>query len=459
MKNVIAVFDIGKTNKKVILFDQNLQVVFEHEERFPTITDEDGIECDDIDLIENWIKTTVETLATDESYNLLGVNFSTYGATLMYIGKDGKRLTPVYNYLKAMPEGVVEPLYGKWGGVEEFCRKTASPAKGMLNSGLQALWLKKIKPDVFTKVDMVLNFPQYLSYILTGKLFSEYTSIGCHTAMWDFDVMQYHPWLADEGIPVPQPIGNDHFEEITIKGKRIKIGIGIHDSSASLAPYVLGSPEKFILMSTGTWCISMNPFNDEPLTADQLSKDCLCYMSVSKKPVKSSQLFMGHIHDVNVKRLTDYFQTDGNSYKKVKPELNKIKEQIANPQRHFFKAGVPNDYIDSTVDLSVFDNFESAYHQLIFDLTELCVEALELIIPKIDEGKNIYIAGGFAKNEIFVRYLALQFPSKKVYTSVVDNATALGTALVLWEKINKGEKSRIDLGLKEWVTTKPPSIK
>ena len=51
MKNVIAVFDIGKTNKKVILFDQNLKVVFEHEERFPTTTDEDGIECDDIDLI------------------------------------------------------------------------------------------------------------------------------------------------------------------------------------------------------------------------------------------------------------------------------------------------------------------------------------------------------------------------------------------------------------------------
>ena len=453
MKNVIAVFDIGKTNKKVILFDQNLQVVFEHEERFPTITDEDGIECDDIDLIENWIKTTVETLATDDSYNLLGVNFSTYGATLMYLGNDGKRLTPVYNYLKAMPEGVVEPLYEKWGGIEEFSRKTASPAMGMLNSGLQALWLKKIKPEVFANVATVLHFPQYLSYILTGKVFSEYTSIGCHTAMWDFDTMQYHPWLADEGIPVPQPIGNDHFEEIVIKGKSVKIGIGIHDSSASLAPYVLGSPEKFILISTGTWCISMNPFNSEPLTAEQLRKDCLCYMSVNRNPVKASRLFMGHIHDVNVKRIADYFETDSDRFKEVLPELNWIKRQLVTPQKHFFKAGVPSDYIDSIADLSVFGNFEDAYHQFMFDLTELCIEALALIIPKTDEGKNIYIAGGFAKNEIFVRFLNLRFPSKNVYTSLVDNATALGTALVLWDEINTGEKTRIDLGLKEWVTT------
>ena len=450
MKNVIAVFDIGKTNKKVILFDQNLQVVFEQEEQFPTITDEDGIECDDIDLMESWIKNTVEKLAESEVYNLLGVNFSTYGATLMYLGKDGKRLTPVYNYLKPMPAGVVESLYEKYGGIEEFSRKTASPAMGMLNSGLQALWLKKIKPEVFANTAAVLHFPQYLSYILTGKVFSEYTSIGCHTAMWDFDSRQYHRWLADEGITLPQPIGNDHFEEIMVKGKRIKTGIGIHDSSASLAPYVLSSPEKFILISTGTWCISMNPFNNEPLTAEQLSKDCLCYMSVSRNPVKASRLFMGHIHDVNVKHLADYFQTESDRYKKVSPDFNWINRQMATPQKHFFKTGVPGDYLDSSADLSVFENFEDAYHQFMFDLTELCIESLQLIIPQEEDVKSIYISGGFSKNEIFVRYLAKRFPAKNVFTSVVDNATALGTALVLWDKINKGEKTRIDLGLKKW---------
>jgi len=65
----------------------------------------------------------------------------------MYLDRQGNPLTPVYNYLKPMPEGIVEDLYESHGGIDEFCRKTASPALGMLNSGLQALWLKKTRPE------------------------------------------------------------------------------------------------------------------------------------------------------------------------------------------------------------------------------------------------------------------------------------------------------------------------
>ena len=41
-RKVILVFDIGKTNKKVILFDQHLQMVSEEEDKFEEITDDDG---------------------------------------------------------------------------------------------------------------------------------------------------------------------------------------------------------------------------------------------------------------------------------------------------------------------------------------------------------------------------------------------------------------------------------
>lgn len=39
---VIAVFDIGKTNKKLLLFNQKLEVVYQNEEKFPEIKDDDG---------------------------------------------------------------------------------------------------------------------------------------------------------------------------------------------------------------------------------------------------------------------------------------------------------------------------------------------------------------------------------------------------------------------------------
>ncbi|HEX3009778.1 MAG TPA: FGGY family carbohydrate kinase [Bacteroidales bacterium] len=195
MVDVIAIFDIGKTNKKVLLFDKDLRLVFQEEQCFPEIKDDDDFPCDDIEKIEKWIMKSMEEIIAGGSYNIKAVNFSTYGASVVYLDEKGKRITPVYNYLKPMPPSVLEGFYESWGGIEEFSRRTASPPSGMLNSGLQILWLKKNKPSVFSKVKSIAHFPQYLSYLFTGKLVAEYTYIGCHTSLWDFDRMDYHPCL------------------------------------------------------------------------------------------------------------------------------------------------------------------------------------------------------------------------------------------------------------------------
>lgn len=158
MKKVIAIFDIGKTNKKILLFDEQLQVVYQKEHKFPETTDDDGFECDDIVALERWMSGTLEHLADDNEYDVKAVNFSTYGATIVYLDSEGQRLTPVYNYLKPMPDGIVEPLYEAYGSEDEFSRKTASPALKMLNSGLQVLWLKNKKPDVFKKIRKMLRW-------------------------------------------------------------------------------------------------------------------------------------------------------------------------------------------------------------------------------------------------------------------------------------------------------------
>src|SRR5512146_166777 len=101
-KEVIAIFDIGKTNKKVLLFDEKLNLVYQDEKKFPEVNDDEGFLCDDIERFETWLSGTLKTL-TDE-YEIRAINFSTYGATLMYLDEKGKRLTPAYNYLKPMPE-------------------------------------------------------------------------------------------------------------------------------------------------------------------------------------------------------------------------------------------------------------------------------------------------------------------------------------------------------------------
>jgi sugar (pentulose or hexulose) kinase len=320
----------------------------------------------------------------------------------------------------------------------------------MLNSGLQALWLKTTKPEVYNKAVTILHFPQYLSFRLSGEIVSEHTSIGCHTSMWDFDRMDYHKWLKDEGIKLPSPVSVEKTFNGKIAELKVKTGIGIHDSSASLAPYLKGSKDEFILLSTGTWCINMNPFNHTPLTAEQLENDCLCYMSINQKPVKSSRVFLGHIHDVNVDRLAKHFKVDSTEYKKVKPDETLLKSLMngTDPHTQFFGKGMPENYIDTKIDLSQFGNFDQAYHRLMIDLTNLVVTSLRLIIPENDTTRCLYISGGFAKNELFTRLLATSFKNKEVYTSKIDNATSLGAALVLYKQFGLPSTPKLDLDLK-----------
>lgn len=446
---VIAVFDIGKTNKKFLLFDKGLKIVHEEEVKFSEIPDDDGFPGDDIAHLESWMENCLYSALNTGDYKIKALNFATYGATLIYLGPDGERLTPAYNYLKPMPEGILNGFYEKYGGIEEFSRKTASPALGMLNSGLQSLWLKRTKPAIFSRVKTVLHLPQYLSYLFTHQKVSEYTSIGCHTAMWDYDDHSYHKWIADEGIPMTDPLPNNTVFKTQIGDHLIDTGIGIHDSSSSLVPFIKGSAKKFILISTGTWCIFMNPFNSEPLTTDQLRKDALCYMSIRQQQVKSSRIFLGHIHDVNVERIMGHFGASPGSYKRVKRNDGIIAALNARHKgRVFFSNGVPPGYLDDNASLNIFRSFEEAYHKFMIDLMEVAMESLQIVIPEHDETEAVYISGGFARNEIFVKLLSARLPYKEVFTSEVENATALGAAMVVSSSAFLDKSLIIDLRLK-----------
>ena len=67
MTKVIAVFDIGKTNKKTFLFDTNFVVVHKNSIRFEEIVDDDNDPCDNIEAIEAWIKNEIKSIQEKRS--------------------------------------------------------------------------------------------------------------------------------------------------------------------------------------------------------------------------------------------------------------------------------------------------------------------------------------------------------------------------------------------------------
>ncbi|HCO85447.1 MAG TPA: carbohydrate kinase, partial [Arenibacter sp.] len=141
-KKVTAVFDIGRTNKKFFLFDSDFQEVYREYSRFDEITDEDGYPTDNLEALEKWAKEVFDRMMDSPEFDIRALNFSCYGASLVHIDKNGKVLTPLYNYMKPLKTEVFDAFYDKYGPENELSRSTGSQKLGMLNTGMHLFWLK-----------------------------------------------------------------------------------------------------------------------------------------------------------------------------------------------------------------------------------------------------------------------------------------------------------------------------
>ena len=431
MADICLIFDIGKTNKKVLGFDSEYNVVIENQVVFDEISDDDGDPADDLLAITNWVKSQYEEISKNPDFNIKAVNFSTYGASFVYLNKDSQPLAPLYNYLKKMPASTKKDFLDNYNSDGAFFRNVASPDLGMLNSGLQLFWLKKHKLEVFKNTRFALHLPQYFSFLFSGKLNAEFTSIGCHTAMWDFEKKQYHSWLEAEHwhAATLETISSG---EVTYKEGLI-VGPGIHDSSAALVPYLKTVSEPFVLISTGTWCISLNPFNDSLLTDHELQKDCLNYISFEGNTVRASRLFSGNEHSRQIKHLSEYFGVLPDFYKSVVFDY-----KIIQALRKKFPQALPDQIeVGSLYDspfvernLNAFSSIEEAYHQFIMDLVAQQVASTKLVFGS-KPPKKIFVDGGFSRNTIFMNLLAEAFYNIQVFVSDLSQASALGAALVI----------------------------
>ena len=443
-KPVVAILDVGKTNKKLLLFDQSYQLVYEKSDRMEETVDEDGFACEDLASLTSSALELIKSSLHLEEFEVKAINFTAYGASFVYIDGDGKTLTPLYNYLKPYPEEIQHQFYAQYGGEKAFSRCTASPVLGSLNSGMQVLRIKREQPEIFDRIAFALHLPQYLSYIFTDLPVTDITSIGCHTNLWDFTKKTYHAWVQNEGIAtVLAPIiPSTHVEEINIEGQSLSCGIGLHDSSSALIPYLICFNNPFVLVSTGTWSICLNPFDHVPLTDEELEKDSLCYLQYTGEPVKASRLFLGNAHEKGAERIAAHYANTADFYKAIRFDQGLAalaKERLVSKACSAFEA----------VDLMEVESSDLAYNILIAVLVEKQIESINLVL-KHQDAEHIFVDGGFSKNHVFMSMLASHYHNKKVYAAEVAQATALGAALAIHNAWNPNPVGEDLINLKRY---------
>lgn len=428
---VTAVFDIGKTNKKFFLFDSNFQEVYREYIRFDEITDEDGYPTENLEALENWAKKVFDKMLDSPKYNIVAINFSCYGASLVHINENGKVITPLYNYMKPLKDEVYHSFYEKYGPENELARITGSLKLGMLNTGMHLYWLKHSKPEVFEKIKYSLHLPQYLSYLFTGVPVGEFTSLGCHTMLWDYEKKDYHKWVYQEGIHAKlPPIASSRATiPVEYKDKTIEMGAGIHDSSSALLPYIRSITKPFLLVSTGTWSISINPFNKGMLTLNDIKNGSMFNMRIDGSPVKVSSLFLGNEYRLQVKVLSKHFDVSDDYHKTVKFDQDTFFE-INKDFVHMFKWSSISSKDMPEKTIIPYDKFEHAYHQLLLELVLLQEKSITSAIGDAAI-ERLYVDGGFSDNEVYIQLLSQYLRNMKLSTTDSSLGSALGAAIVI----------------------------
>jgi sugar (pentulose or hexulose) kinase len=307
----------------------------------------------------------------------------------------------------------------------------APPWSRLLNVGIQVYWFKKSYPEKFAETDTILFFPQYLTYELSGIKSCEVTSAGCHTYLFDFrkkwwsliaenlEVDQRSPGLTE----VWRPIG-----KLMINGSKITVTPGIHDSNASILPYI-SRGQEFIFASTGTWCVFMNPYSGFNPRKEDLEQNILYYADSFSRPVKSLIFPGGYEHDHYVKLIRDRF---GVSPLGIPLNLQLL-EEILKRKRDFITPGLieksgrfPYSKPRIIGDL-FYESPEYAYHILNLSLAIQSYAAIE----SISEGRRIdvIVQGGFANNAIYLTILSTLLPDRGILRSGFSETTSLGAAL------------------------------
>jgi sugar (pentulose or hexulose) kinase len=277
-----------------------------------------------------------------------------------------------------------------------------------------------------------------MSFLFTGEKTADYTSIGCHTGLWDFEKNDYHEWVDRENIRrlLPPILSGKTVLKTKPELGGIPCGIGVHDSSAALLPYIQRETEPFILLSTGTWAISINTSNTCPLTKKELKRDCLQFLSVNGDPIKISRLFIGEEHKFQIDEMYGYFDQAKGTYKKLVFDPQLYERVVSCPKKriHFqYLKAEDFEISQATVtDWSQFENFDLAYYTFIHELTDLQIASLNLVLTN-SPVKRIFIDGGFNANTIFLEMLRKKLPNLEIIPSDFPNGSAMGAAMLINE--------------------------
>lgn len=256
--------DLGASSGRAMLGTiQNDQLELKEISRFPNpIIEVNGRLYWDLFHLYNQIIGALQEVKS-QRVHVTSLGIDTWGVDFVCFGKDGEPLRMPYSYRDPRTFGAPERFFSKIPK-EEVYQKTGIQIMNF-NTLFQLDTLLKENSSIYPAIDKILFMPDALSYLLTGKMVTEYT-IASTSQMLNPNTQTF-----DNSLLQTLQLNDSHFGMQVFPGYSIGnispsvqrltgiqdlsvIAVAGHDTASA----VLATPaedENFAYLSSGTWSL------------------------------------------------------------------------------------------------------------------------------------------------------------------------------------------------------------
>jgi L-fuculokinase len=295
MSRCVAVFDVGKTNIKLVVFDRGGGVLAERSAPNVPLAPHSEWPYLRLDTEGAWSFLIDALRELGARFYIEAISTTTHGCAGVLMESDGPALPPLdYEF-----DGFAA-VDANYDAARPPFDEARSPllSRG-LNLGRHIFYYERCYPAQFKQATAFLTYAQYFGWRLGGTMASEVTSLGAHTDLWrpnEGDLSSLVDALGWRRLFPPMRKAWDTLGTIkreiahaTGLSADVRIICGAHDSNAALVPHLLSRREPFTVVSTGTWVIIMAVGGKGQLDPNA---DMLANVDVRGEPVPTAR-FMG----------------------------------------------------------------------------------------------------------------------------------------------------------------------
>lgn len=395
----------------------------------------------DIHKIWNEILTGIKK-ACSENVQIDSIGVNTWGVDYVLLDENNELIGLPYHYRDVRTDEIAEEMYANFTSDELY--QITGIQTMTLNSVFQVFAFLKQHPDEFKKVQKLLYTPDYISYLLTGKMYNEFT-IASTSQMMDMRTLKYSDKILNK-LGIPKSI----FPEMIMPGNVIgnvlpeiasQIGIDsipvIAVASHDTASAVVGTPadmnSNWAYLSSGTWSLmgleSENVVINEKSTELQLTNEGgiegrirllknivgLWCVQECKKDWASQGINYDYSQITEMATAAQPFAAFMNIEDKAFYSPGNMEQRIKD---YLAKTGQPNDVDHGQIVRIILEGLAYRYSDVMSKIEEVTDTSIDVL----------HIVGGGSQNRL-LNQLTADALGKKVVAGPVE-ATVCGNILV-----------------------------